>query len=331
MGDKTAIEWTDATWTPIRARRAAAIQDGRTDRIGWHCEHVSEGCRNCYAEGMNRRLGTGLDYKPGLRRDVELFLDEHMLLRPLRWRKARKIFVCSMTDLFADFVTDEWIDRMFAVMALCPQHVFQVLTKRPERMRDYVTAFEDRPDAFGPALASVVRASGFPKQVGLDAIDDMLWPLPNVWLGTSVEDQQTAYARRDALGETAAAVRFVSYEPALGPVDWAGWEFLNWIISGGESGPNARPSHPDWHRATRDFCAANGIAYLMKQWGEWRPYCSETDDYTKNDPTGEYGENGAHHLLNEGEQPGPENIVIRVGKKAAGRLLDGVLHDGVPE
>src|SRR5258708_16196189 len=126
MADRSAIEWTDATWTPIRAR---------TDNVGWHCEHVSEGCRNCYAEGINRRLGTGLSFKPALK--PALFLDEKMLLAPLKWKKPRTIFVCSMTDLFADFVRDEWIDRMFAVMALCPQHRFQVLTKRAQRMREY--------------------------------------------------------------------------------------------------------------------------------------------------------------------------------------------------
>src|ERR1700689_5299672 len=127
MGAQTGIEWTDATWTPIRARRTLPSPLGgeggrRPDegehlrqRIGWHCEHVSEGCRNCYAETMNRRLGTGLDFKPGHRADVEIFLDEKMLLAPLRWKKPRRIFVNSMTDTFAEFARDEWIERMFAV------------------------------------------------------------------------------------------------------------------------------------------------------------------------------------------------------------------------
>ncbi|MEK9751770.1 MAG: DUF5131 family protein [Rhodospirillaceae bacterium] len=110
MGDRSRIEWTDASWTPIRARNRA------TGKVGWHCEHVSEGCRNCYAERWNRPYGTGLPYKPGHRADVELFLDEQLLTQPLRWRRPRRVFVCSMTDLFADFVPDEWIDRVFAVM-----------------------------------------------------------------------------------------------------------------------------------------------------------------------------------------------------------------------
>src|SRR6266478_4650350 len=136
MSDGSSIEWTDDTWTPIRARR---VVSGKK-LIGWHCEHVSEGCRNCYADtGFNKRMGTKLDYKPTNRQLVEIFLDEDMLLKPLQWKKPRCISVCSMTDLFADFVKDKWIDHMFALMALCPQHRFQVLTKRAKRLRAYMT------------------------------------------------------------------------------------------------------------------------------------------------------------------------------------------------
>src|SRR5262245_57000175 len=131
MSDNSAIEWTDATWNPIRARNKT------TGKVGWHCEHATTGCEFCYSEGFNKRLGTGLAFKPGHRADIELFLDEAMLTLPLRWKKPRKIFVCSMTDLFADFVRDEWIDKMVAVMALAPQHTYQMLTKRAKRMRDY--------------------------------------------------------------------------------------------------------------------------------------------------------------------------------------------------
>lgn len=138
MSEHSTIEWTDSTWSPIRARLKEKIGRKAKGSLGWHCEHASEGCRNCYAEGFNRRLGTGLDFKPGHRDDVEIFLDEEMLLAPLRWKKPKIIFVCSMTDAFASFVRDEWLDRMFAVMALCPQHTFQVLTKRAERMREYI-------------------------------------------------------------------------------------------------------------------------------------------------------------------------------------------------
>src|ERR1700749_4070382 len=131
MGDKTKIEWTDATWNPIRARNKS------NGKMGWFCIHKSAGCAGCYAESMNTRLGTGIDFKPGHLKDVEIFVDEKMLTMPLRWKRPRMIFVCSMTDLFADFVPDEFVDQMFAVMALAPQHTFQVLTKRARRQRDY--------------------------------------------------------------------------------------------------------------------------------------------------------------------------------------------------
>jgi protein gp37 len=335
MAERSAIEWTDATWTPIRARLLS-----EPARVGWHCEHVSEGCRHCYAEGMNKRLGTGLDFKPGHRRDIEMFLDEKMLVAPLRWRKGRRVFVCSVTDLFADFVTDAMLDAMFAVMARCSQHLFQVLTKRSERLRTY---FADLPR----------RQHDLGCDSGLDFVD---FPLPNVSLGVSVEDQRAADARIPDLLATPAAVRFLSCEPLLGAVDLAsidvdGWHEvlplgaawlgrdgadevdqpkIDWVICGGESGRGARPMHPGWARTLRDQCAAAGVPFFFKQWGEFRPYRSELDDFTKNDPTGESGTNGARHVLNQGEQPGPENIVIRVGKNAAGRLLDGVEHNGMP-
>ena len=137
-------------------------------------------------------------------------------------------------------------------------------------------------------------------------------PPPGVWIGTSVENQEWADKRQEALRCIPAVIRFVSYEPALGPVNWSGWEFLDWLISGGESGPRARPSHPEWHRAARDFAAAHRIAYLMKQWGEWAS------------ATGLPGHLPIGHVFDDGYQ------MIRLGKKAAGRLLDGVQHDGVP-
>jgi protein gp37 len=133
MGDHTNISWTEATWTPVRARNL------KTGTVGWHCEHVSEGCKRCYSEELNMKvragIGTGLPFKPGHRKDVEIFLDEKHLVKPLHWRRPRMVFTCSMTDLFADFVKDEWIDHIFAVMVLCPDHTFQCLTKRPEASR----------------------------------------------------------------------------------------------------------------------------------------------------------------------------------------------------
>lgn len=360
MGAESKIEWTDATWTPIRARLLADAA-----KVGWHCEHVSEGCRHCYAEAMNRRLGTGLPFKPGHRCDVDRFLDEKMLTAPLRWRRPRKVFVCSMTDLFADFVPNEWIDRMFAVMALAPQHVFQVLTKRPERMRAYLSD-----PRLGARLGELLVSVTWPTRATCDHLLDwsspelparLRLPLPNVWLGTSVEDQAAADERVPYLLATPAAVRFLSCEPLLGLVrltnidchqrrDLPSFYWINaltgehddmcrpcarvpaldWVIVGGESGKDARPIHPDWARSLRDQCADAGASFFFKQWGEFRPYTAETDNFTRNDPTGEYGDCRARHVLNAGEMPGAENIMIPVGKKAAGRLLDGVTHDGMP-
>lgn len=303
MSETTAIEWTDSTWTPIRAR-------GDDGRIGWHCAHVSEGCRNCYAERINMRLGTGCEYKPahlvhttqqGDRRgDVEVFLDEQMLQTPLRWRKPRKVFVCSMTDLFADFVRDEWIDLVFAVMALCPRHTFQVLTKRTKRMRDYMA----RPgvevriglEALGLCCDAYEASNGkstIGQGVVLKATDINpgaldVWPLPNVWLGVSAEDQQTADERIPDLLATPAAVRFLSIEPMLGPIDLRRYiggsdtadddlgpedahcvrcGCIDWVIAGSESGPHARrdPAILDWIRAIRDQCVAAGVPFFWKQ------------------------------------------------------------------
>jgi len=282
MSDNSKIEWTDASWTPIRA--FAPTHYG--PRYGWHCEHVSEGCRNCYAERMNLRLGTRFEFKPA------------NLTQPLRWKRARKIFVCSMTDLFAGFVQNEWIDRMFAVMALCPHHTFQVLTKRPERMLEY---FSDRRAAYIGALMDQPTWCELPRGRTFPRFPEA-WPLPHVWLGVSVEDQATADDRIPLLLQTPAAVRFISAEPLLGPIDlcnirtpnlgdgheYAGADVLteanrqmrgciDWIIAGGESGPGARPSHPDWFRSLRDQCAAASVPFHFKQWGEWLPALCDGD------------------------------------------------------
>lgn len=334
MADKSKIEWTDASWNPIRARNKA------TGKSGWHCEHVTTGCENCYAEPINKRLGSGLPFKPGHRRDIEIFLDQKMLTQPLRWKKPRKIFVGSMTDLFGSFVPDDMIDKMFAVMALCPQHTFQVLTKRSDRMRQYLSAARAHPVAL-EALAITLDAHSYDRvsMVGRgviirgDVAHLKLWPLPNVWVGVSAENQDTANQRIPDLVGTPAAVRFISAEPLFGPIDLerlscfrAGAPInvldsrmrlnnqpmhIDWIIVGGESGPKARPMHPDWARSLRDQCKAAGTAFFFKQWGEWVSV-SEVE-----------GE-GKHHSFPDGA------TVRRIGKAAAGRKLDGVKHSAFP-
>lgn len=396
MADRSKIEWTDATWTPIRAELETIVDgDQPGSRKGWHCEHVSEGCRNCYAESINRRLGTLLDYKPGYVRSgaVEIILEEQLLRQPLRWKRPRLIFVCSMTDLFADFVPDEFIDRMFAIMALCPQHTFQVLTKRPARMRAYMeSASLERwaracvPGTLPISQNEVERRLGLLPKFSYDQATPAM-PLPNVWLGTSVEDQAAADARIPELLATPAAVRFLSCEPLLGAVDLTAlpteWRSaaidalrgdawsplgsgqrmwlrtsdqppgprLDWVIVGGESGRDARPMHPDWARQLRDQCAAAGVPFTFKQWGEFAfsPIVPAVDDLDEVEHLSCIDNEGRSWALSKaagGEwlalPPGaqmwraisdlrPDLLAWkRVGKKRAGRLLDDVQHDGRP-
>lgn len=394
MADRTKIQWTDATINPIRARRVIRAEDGSiaATRMGWHCEHVSEACRNCYAEAINRdRFGTGLDYKPGhlaARGEVEIVFADKAITDMLRWRRPRRIFVCSMTDLFADFVPDEMIDRVFAAMALAPQHTFQVLTKRPERMREYVGK---RCGHIADAIIAF-RRSDFARSIGIgpNGIVPLpnvtpgraWWPLPNVWLGVTAERQAEADARIPVLLDTPAAKRFVSIEPMLGPVDltriampeikyetgihyqdvlragsWSSRLFfrpsqpdepqvhftnhsdtnsLDWVIVGGESGPDARPTHPDWPRALRDQCASAGTAFFFKQWGEF----TTVIDRDRDDPdwrldySYKFGDRRPHQWLNlkggGGFYDERFHVMRRVGKARAGDLLDGVQHHAFP-
>jgi protein gp37 len=227
MSERTAISWTSSTWNPIRGSLG-----------NWHCIKVSPGCQHCYAARLNTRWG-GPDYVVGA---DTIRLDERALDKPLHWRTPRKIFVCSMTDLFEARVPDEWLRQIFVTMACAPQHTFQVLTKRPERMRDYLC---------DPGLR-------FP------------WPLPHVWVGTSIESD--AYVgRADALRTIPASVRFISAEPLLGPLPSLDLSGISWLISGGESGPDYRPMDPQWARDLRDACIRAGVAYWHKQGSGPRP------------------------------------------------------------
>lgn len=298
MGAKTGISWTDATWNPIRGCSMAKGSEAK-------------GCLNCYAARLNARGLPGLlsptTGKPfarilqsGPRWTGEVELIEKALTIPLKWRQPKRIFVNSMSDLFHEALTDEQIDSVFAVMALCPQHTFQVLTKRSERMLAYLNALEWKPRICGSG-SNYVHRPGWKAKDPRDFDRVHLvehWPLPNVWLGVSVEDQATADARIPLLLQTRAAKRFVSYEPALGPVDftlirdtqasvidalrgeWAsrqsadfpslsghGEAKLDWIIIGGESGPSARPFDVAWARNTIEQCREAGVACFVKQMG----------------------------------------------------------------
>lgn len=424
--DNTGIEWTDATWSPVRG-----------------CSRVSEGCKHCYAGvqaariiAMDRGRGVvegqgaydGLLAKGGQWngkiKTVPKALDE-----PLRWSKPRKIFVNSMSDLFHENVPEQFIDQIFVVMALSPRHTFQVLTKRPERMMEYCKNF-----SFERAVESCRGADGVSVILrrSIAELQDIFrlggrtdyfhpqrdaYPLPNLWLGVSVEDQKTADERIPQLLQTPAAVRWISAEPLLGqlkldkwfdawtcsncyfhgsendsgPVvcrgcrsegvygddagenkcleckdndfgqscpecgishSWSrdyGYKFenplpkLDWVVVGGESGADARPMHPSWVRSLRDQCAAVGVPFLFKQWGEWTP---EDPGETSHKDTAGVLPNGDFRLRSQGYQPPFDSmdrlraanyvrldgrtLMHHIGKKRAGRLLDGVLHDGYP-
>lgn len=270
--DKTKIAWTDATWNPIRG-----------------CSRVSEGCRNCYAEAMAARFsGPGLPYE-GLAADGrwtgKVRLVPKHLADPLRWRKPRRIFVNSMSDLFHEGLPDEYIDKVFAVMCIgnaSPQHTFQILTKRPERMRAYMSDPKTPFRVHSQIVHDITVKGYYPNEGGCDWRATP-WPPPRVWLGVSVEDQRTADERIRLLTETPAALRFVSAEPLLGPIDlridlssWArplmfGGEIvfhaLDWVIVGGESGPKARPCDVGWIRQIVKDCAATKVPVFVKQLG----------------------------------------------------------------
>lgn len=269
MSDKSSIEWTDATWNPIRGTK------GRH-----HCVRISEGCKHCYAATMNHRF-KGPDYVKGA--DTPR-LDE-ALLQPLKWKAARRIFVCSMTDLFMDEHTDEMIDWVFSVMALADWHTYQVLTKRPKRMREYVEKLNlrKRSAVVQRLLPSVPRGSKALEMVSLEELRPIEpGPLHNVWLGISAENQERADERIPDLLATPAAVRFVSAEPLLGPIKlgqklcgerqargFVAGPRINWVIVGGESGPGARPCDVAWIRSIKDQCAAAAVACFVKQLGRW--------------------------------------------------------------
>lgn len=440
MADHTRIEWTDATWNPITG-----------------CSVVSAGCKHCYAMKL---AGTRLAHHPsraGLTIDTaagpvwtgEVRFNEAWLDQPLRWRRPRRIFVCAHGDLFHEAVPDEWICAVFAVMAASPQHTFQVLTKRPARAVRWFQRMADRNTAQGYLHECLKGRMGY-DNAARPAINLTAWPLPNVWLGVSVENQAAADERIPLLLQCPAAVRWISAEPLLAPVDlrrwgdaaaaapspdvpktWAaytwpewipateralierfwseshgrspvewirdnalqmmpatgarvglrpdgdrwnrvvparspeatmhgryvhrwnnigvvvadsgevvkcssscgpGWlskwlqpngsyrHELHWVVVGGESGAGARPMHPAWARSLRDQCAAAGVAFLFKQWGEWiEGMCRPDWEGLANDGT-----------LRVDDERLDVVPMSRVGKSSAGRILDGEVHDAYP-
>lgn len=340
---KTEISWTDMSWNPVRG-----------------CSRVSEGCRHCYAEQQAARIVRMAKGRPspydGLvkltaagepRWTGEVRLVPEHLADPLRWKKPRRVFVNSMSDLFHESLTNEQIAAVFGVMAAAPQHTFQILTKRARRMREWF-------EWAGRLTLDDLEAEA-KLQAGEDrdyvAVRGHTWPLPNVWLGISVENQEAADERIPELLRTPAAVRFLSCEPLLGPVDLCHvqhrgrqGERISWVISGCESGPGARPCEVEWLRSLRDQCAAAGVPYFLKQaveesgleFDDICDECGERERWYVHGPT-----HASVWCGCTSEGPEDANWHPKVGagdgskRKAGGVIelpyLDGVQHCSFPE
>lgn len=324
MSSKSGVEWTrtyhadgsytpGSSWSPITG-----------------CTKKSDGCANCYAK---REVETRWSKNPRSvfygRQFSDIQCHPEQLGQVLRWRKGRKIFVCPRADLFHEAVPDEFIDQVFAVMGnvFCKMdepHTFQVLTKRPERMAQYLQNEN-----------VITRVTVAMKAMGLGLAGENAaprWPLPNVWLGVTTENQEAADERIPLLLQTPAAVRWVSVEPLLGPISFEGMfanpsdhrdgtnalETLDWVVVGGESGPSARPMHPDWARSLRDQCNAAGVPLLFKQWGEFSPWEQLVAS------TAALRARAKEYVFTDGTK------VERFGKRLTGRALDGYEYNGYP-
>ena len=248
MGAKTAIRWTGATWNPIAG-----------------CSKVSPGCANCYAEALSLRYGRSvLPWTPE-NAAANVVLHPERLRLPLTWADPRRVFVNSMSDLFHELAPADYIARVFAVMARADRHTYQILTKRPERMAAMVSDPRFRREVAQHYIESTdapprLRTLNEP----LEDSERSGWPLPNVWLGTSIENDRWT-GRADALRQTPAAVRFISAEPLLGPLPSLDLAGIDWLIVGGESGPGFRPMDHAWARDLRDRAIGQGTAFFFKQ------------------------------------------------------------------
>lgn len=298
MSATTQISWTDRTWNPV---------------VG--CTKVSQGCKHCYAKTLHDMRHKA--FEAGKIQNIPQYAEPFETVQtiparlrdPLGWRKPARVFVNSMSDLFHEDVPFDFIAKVWSVMDQARRHSFQILTKRPERMLDVVSRLAARHTAQ----------------------DGSGWPLPNVWLGVSVENQAAWNTRMHELAETPAAVRFLSCEPLLGPVDLCldvYGKALDWVIVGGESGKGARPMHPEWARSLRDQCQSAHVAFHFKQWGNYAPMGHCTADM----PNVE-GPDGLHGFI-----MGPatkDGLTYVYGSanwlRMAGRKLDGREWDEFPE
>lgn len=265
------IQWTDATWNPTTG-----------------CTRASDGCDHCYAFTMTKRLAAmGQEKYQGLAGNGHfngvLKMHDDELAKPLKWRKPRMVFVNSMSDLFHNDVPFEFVDKVFCVMNATMftlpisdrskrWHTYQVLTKRPERMREYMKSragkFDTGEHPLFKVRGEVIRGHGAEL---MNAAAILRWPLDNVWLGTSVEDQRQFDIRVPYLCNTPAAIRFLSIEPLLGPIEMRFLHMIDWVIVGGESGPHARPLNIKWVRSIVEQCEAAEVPCFVKQLGS-KPY-----------------------------------------------------------
>jgi len=252
------IEWTDKTWNPITG-----------------CSPISEGCKNCYAKRMANRLRGRCGYPRINPFGVTVHMDK--IPQPLKWKKPRKIFVCSMGDLFHEDVPFEWIDDVFFVMAQCQQHVFQILTKRPSRMLEWTKTISSRRPIGGHGVCT----GGSPFCMGeyCKTHDDDVgycgspWPLPNIWLGVTAENQRLANERIPILLDIPAVVRFVSCEPLLGSIKLSSYlkDGIDWVIVGGETGPKARKMVMAWSDDISYQCSTSNVPFFFKHYGSHTP------------------------------------------------------------
>ena len=294
----TKIEWTDRTWNPITG-----------------CTKISEGCANCYAERMAKRLGGRCGYD----KDHPFGITVHNVkkwLEPFKWNYSSNVFVCSMGDLFHEDVPESKIDMVFSIAAVLPQHNFLILTKRPERMFEYFSQSEGNLRTKWEYSTRLITGTSDAYNLKKKIIKNFTYDLPpkNIWLGVTVENQARAEERIPFLLKTPAAHRFISVEPMLGDIDLESWEesgcpsefidALDWVICGGETGHHARPMHPDWVRSLRDQCKSAGVPFFFKGWGKWYP---------------------DGHLADGGER------FIKKGKKYSGALLDGNIIQEFPD
>jgi protein gp37 len=362
---RTSIEWVrnqdgsqGFTVNPIRFRNKA------TGKVGHYCEKVSPGCKYCYASRMQTGpYLSGLEFIAENKDRGELFFDEAVLQQVIRRQKPSTFFWCDMTDLFGPWVSDKWQDRITAVCSLTPQHRHLWLTKRAKEMREYFTELQDgRVDDVYEAATDMAHAD-FRNTAYLQSKADRLidnWPLSNLGLGVSAEDQDRAYERIPNLLMTPAAMRYMSGEPLLGALEVSHWltqwtgrnsslpkplstalatlpdiHGLDWVITGGETGLGARPMPPEWPRAIRDQCQQAKVPYFHKHNGEWSPMCEnfhKVSNHTYSHDTLAWNRDGTpYNAFNPPAGSFPSRMMYRVGKKAAGRKLDGRTWDELPE